>query len=65
MLVLSRKVGETIVIPHYDLTVTIVRVKGDRVRLGLSAPKDVTIYREEIARRRSSNDTRCATRTPR
>lgn len=55
MLVLSRKVGETIVVPDCDLTITVVQVRGNRVRLGLCAPEGVTIDREEIAKRRSSN----------
>jgi carbon storage regulator len=55
MLVLSRKVGETIVVPDCDLTITVVQVRGNRVRLGLCAPEDVTIDREEISKRRSSN----------
>ena len=50
MLVLSRKIGETIVVPGCDLTITVVKVKGHRVRLGLSAPADVLIQRAEIAR---------------
>jgi len=48
MLVLSRKVGERIVIPEYDLGITVVAVEGNRVRLGLSAPADVAVYREEV-----------------
>lgn len=50
MLVLSRKTGEAIVIGN-GITVTIVEVKGGRVRLGFSAPADVTIHREELQRK--------------
>jgi carbon storage regulator len=50
MLVLSRRIGEQIVVPGCDLTITVVKVKGHRVRLGLSAPEDVLIQRAEIAR---------------
>jgi carbon storage regulator len=48
MLVLSRRPGERIVIPHCGLTVTVVSVQGNRVRLGISAPADVAVYREEV-----------------
>jgi carbon storage regulator len=51
MLVLSRKVGERILVPDSHLVVTVVSVKGDRVRLGVSAPADVAVYREEVWRR--------------
>ena len=48
MLVLSRKVGERIVIPDYDLAVTVIAVDGNRVRIGVSAPTDVNVFREEL-----------------
>lgn len=48
MLVLSRKPGERIVMPHCGLVVTVVSVQGNRVRLGISAPADVAVYREEV-----------------
>ncbi len=47
MLVLSRKKNESIVIAD-NIVVTIVEVKGDKVRLGISAPKDVPVHREEV-----------------
>jgi carbon storage regulator len=50
MLVLSRKVGERIVVPHCGLSVTVVAIKGKAVRLAFSAPPEVGIYREEISR---------------
>jgi carbon storage regulator len=50
MLVVSRKLGERIVVPHCQLTVTIVSVNGDRVRLGISAPAEIAVHREEIWR---------------
>ena len=50
MLVLSRKIGEQIVIGK-DITVTIVEIKHGRVRLGVSAPPEVSIHREEVAMR--------------
>jgi carbon storage regulator len=48
MLVLSRKIGERILVPDFDLAITVVAVDGNRVRLGISAPADVPVYREEI-----------------
>jgi carbon storage regulator len=48
MLVLSRKPGERIVVPCCELVITVVSVQGNRVRLGISAPADVAVYREEV-----------------
>lgn len=48
MLVLSRKPGERIVVPHLELAVTILAIEGKAVRLGIAAPEDVAVYREEI-----------------
>ena len=50
MLVLSRKVGERILVPNLNVVLTVVSVKGNRVRLGVSAPADVGVYREEVWR---------------
>jgi carbon storage regulator len=50
MLVLSRKRGERIVVPHCELAVTIVSIESNRVRLGISAPEEVGVYREEVWR---------------
>ena len=47
MLALSRKKGEAIVINN-DIEVTILEVKGDQVKLGIKAPKEVPIYRSEV-----------------
>jgi carbon storage regulator len=51
MLVLTRRLGETIVIDG-GIRVTVLEVKGDRVRLGIVAPADVTVDREEVHQRR-------------
>jgi carbon storage regulator len=48
MLVLSRKPGEQILVPSLDLAVTVVAIEGNRVRLGISAPHEIAVYREEI-----------------
>jgi carbon storage regulator len=50
MLVLSRKVGEKLVIDD-DVTVAILSVKGNQVRIGIAAPLDVEVHREEIYQR--------------
>lgn len=47
MLVLTRRVGESIVIGN-DVTVTVLDVRGDQIRLGIDAPKHVPIHREEV-----------------
>lgn len=47
MLALTRKIGERIVIGD-DIVVTVVDIKGDNIRLGIDAPKDVKIYRGEL-----------------
>jgi carbon storage regulator len=47
MLVLSRKINQKIII-NDDIVVTIVNIKGDQVKLGIKAPSDITVYREEV-----------------
>ena len=47
MLVLGRKKGETIVI-NDDIEITVTSIEGDMVRLGINAPKQVTIHRKEV-----------------
>ena len=47
MLVLSRKKNESIVI-NSDIVITVVEIRGDKVRLGIVAPKDVPVHREEV-----------------
>jgi carbon storage regulator len=47
MLVLSRKKNESIIISD-NITVTVIEIRGDKVRLGIEAPKDVTVHRREV-----------------
>jgi carbon storage regulator len=47
MLILTRRVGETLMVGN-DITVTIVAVRGRQVRIGINAPRDVSVHREEV-----------------
>lgn len=50
MLILSRRIGETIVIAD-NITITVLGIQGSQVRLGIQAPAEVSVHREEIYRK--------------
>jgi carbon storage regulator len=50
MLILTRRIGETLMIGR-DVTVTVLAVKGNQVRIGVNAPKEVAVHREEVYER--------------
>jgi carbon storage regulator len=48
MLVLSRKYGEEVVLPQQGITFTILEIRGDKVRVGITAPTEIPVYRREV-----------------
>lgn len=51
MLILTRRVGETLIIGDKEIDITVLGIKGHQVRLGINAPKEVSVHREEIFKR--------------
>jgi carbon storage regulator len=56
MLILTRRVGESLMVGD-DITITVLGVKGNQVRIGVNAPRDVAVHREEIYNRIQEDDT--------
>jgi carbon storage regulator len=63
MLILTRRVGETVMIGD-EVTVTVLGVKGNQVRIGVNAPKNVAVHREEIYDRIKKEQAGPADETP-
>ena len=61
MLILTRRIGERLLIGD-DVTVTVLGIKGNQVRFGVAAPRDVPVHREEIAERIREKDERKSAR---
>jgi carbon storage regulator len=48
MLVLSRKLGEKVVVPAHDIIIKVLEIRGNKVRLGIAAPSDTEVFRHEV-----------------
>ena len=59
MLALTRKKGESLVINN-DIEITILEIRGDQIKLGVSAPKEVPIYRKEVYTQIQQENRKCA-----
>jgi len=51
MLILTRRIGESLIIGNQEITITILGQKGNQIRIGIEAPKNVSVHREEVFRR--------------
>jgi len=55
VLILTRRAGESVMIGE-DVTVTVLRIKGNQVRLGVNAPKNISVQREEILKKKTDSE---------
>ena len=60
MLVLKRKIGEKLLIPSCDLTLTVLSVKGTRVQVGISAPRSIAVGLQDVRRDARDQKQRCS-----
>jgi len=58
MLILSRKLDESIIIGDDEIKITVLEIQGSQIRLGIEAPKDISIHREEIYHRIKNGEPR-------
>jgi carbon storage regulator len=63
MLILTRRLGERIMVPGCQLTITVCAIQGRSVRLGISAPAEVQVLREELWQQRGLETAGCSTAT--
>lgn len=56
MLILTRRIGETLMVGD-DVTITVLKVNGNQIRIGIEAPNDVAVHREEVYLRIQQNKT--------
>ena len=47
-MVISRKRSESVVIPKFEIEITVVEIRGDKVKLGISAPTEIAVHRREV-----------------
>ncbi len=63
MLILTRRVGETLMVGD-DVSITVLGVKGNQVRIGINAPKEIAVHREEIYQRIKAEQASAAESSP-
>ena len=51
MLILTRRIGESLIIGDHQITITTLNIKGNQIRLGIDAPREIPVHREEVYQR--------------